>query len=231
MLCRVPTRSLNHARAPAIAIRAKKYTATHRTTLKGDRAAFMIRSIVFSSCILLAAAEASRAQRVKQPREHQQVTLPTTVPKNCIAIAAVLGPEFILSKDLLNDLALGKTAKVKFEPDFVDTVVDRAKAILSAAKGKPDQFDCSTAERGGDSDYLVAELIRTGNAAIWNSQSKKMSTEVTYEKTGCSNRFPVGYITIMAKDGGPVLMLQTCGVQDPKQINRGLKARYISIAL
>jgi hypothetical protein len=174
---------------------------------------FMIRSIVFSSCMVLAVAQVSRAQQVvKQPREHQQITLPTTVPKNCIAITGVLGPEVILSKDLLNDLALGKTASVKFDPDFVDTVVDRAKAILSAAKGKPDQFGCSTVEQGGDSDYLVAELIRTGSAAIWNPQSKKMSTEATYEKTGCSDRFPAGYLTITANEGGPVFYLRACYV-------------------
>ena len=173
----------------------------------------MIRSIVFSSCMLLAAAQVPRAQKVQQqPREHQQITLPTIVPKNCIAVIDTIGPEIILSKDLLNDLASGKTASVKFDPDFVDTVAGRAKAILSAAKGTPDPFGCSTAERGGDSDYLVAELIRTGSAAIWNPQSKKMSTEATYEKTGCSDRFPAGYITITANEGGPVFYLRACVV-------------------
>jgi hypothetical protein len=181
--------------------------------LKGDRTTFMIRSIVFSTCMVLATVQVSRAQKVQeQPREHQQVTLPTAVPKNCIALPATFGPEIILSRDLLNDLALGKTAKVKFDPDFVDTVVDRAKAILANAKGKPDKFGCATGNFGGDSDYLVAELIRTGNAAIWDPLSEKMGTEVSYEKTECSDRFPAGYITILAKDGGPVLMLRACVV-------------------
>jgi hypothetical protein len=75
-----------------------------------------------------------------------------------------------------------------------------------------DEFGCQTGVLTyGEPLYLVARLIKSGNATILSPKSNKPETEVIYRQSYCGRSNPAGFINITTNSGKPVvLMLLSC---------------------
>ncbi|MBX9400873.1 hypothetical protein K4L06_06075 [Lysobacter sp. BMK333-48F3] len=89
---------------------------------------------------------------------------------------------------------------------------DRAKTILAQADEKQDRFGCRTMALSSDeATYLVAELIKRGDAAVYTSKSRELQATASFSETSCESA-PSGYLDIFAGDGTPVIRMITCQV-------------------
>lgn len=167
----------------------------------------MLRSSCLSRSLLLlllAVACASTHSREKG----KSVRLQAEVKSPCVSLAnndvAVL-----LSEVLVRRVAEGKDPLQQNDHER-RVWGERAQAILAKVGGRSDRFGCKTMELGSDeTTYLVAELVKRGDAAVYTSKSRTLQATATYIETSCETA-PAGYIDIFAADGTPVIRMITC---------------------
>ncbi|MGH8080209.1 MAG: hypothetical protein ACREP7_06510 [Lysobacter sp.] len=89
---------------------------------------------------------------------------------------------------------------------------ERARDILAEADGKLNRFGCKTmALSSTDTAFLVAELVKRGDAAVYTAKSRTLQATARFTETSCEDG-PAGYIDIFAEDGTPIVNMVTCNV-------------------
>lgn len=146
-----------------------------------------------------------------RPRNNGQlVQLKIEVEKPCVSLAnaevAVLLPEALVRRVADGNDPLQKDAHTS------QVWSERARKILAQTGDGLDRFGCRTMTLSSDdTTYLVAELIKRGDAAVYTSKSRELQATATFNETSCETA-PAGYIDIIAEDGTPVVRMITCQV-------------------
>ena len=139
----------------------------------------------------------------------ETIQLPQQAPANCIALRSDFDQTVLLSESYLRSMLPPKAKRPQW---LSDAYVHRILPVLNLAGTQKDRMGCRRVERPIDSDhlYLIAELIRHGQAAVYSEQKKRFLTTAHYSETQCDQHHPAGWLSIVAEDGPIILGLPTC---------------------
>ncbi len=139
----------------------------------------------------------------------ETIKLPQQTPAACIALRGDFGQTVMLSESYLRSMLRPEAER----PEWLGGAHQhRILPVLNLAGQDKNRMGCRSGKLPvhANEQYLIAELIRHGQAAVYSERKKRFLATATYSDIQCDARHPAGWLYITAEDEPIIIGLPTC---------------------